>query len=48
MTDGLKNLMIKNMKLLIQTCSRYWLMSSNDFVLLTAKTQRKPSPVLMY
>ena len=30
------------------TCSLYWLMSSKDFMLLTAKTQRKPSPVLMY
>lgn len=32
----------------VPTCSLYWLMSSKDFVLLTAKTHRKPSPVLMY
>ena len=30
------------------TCSLYWLMSSNDLLLLTANTQRNPSPVRMY
>lgn len=29
-------------------CSRYWSISSKLFGLLTAKTQRKPSPVRMY
>ena len=30
------------------TCSLYVEISSKDFALLTAKTRRKPSPVLMY
>ena len=30
------------------TCSLYWFISSKDFWLLTANTQRKPSPVRMY
>ena len=32
----------------VPTCSRYCLISSKDFALLTANTQRKPSPPRMY